>query len=193
MIGETKKVLTDQIERLEISLRKLKDEFSQKEDRIRELTDQTGRDEKDLLYFREAKESLEQKIATYNDIIQRLLRRRERADVAFDAFYSKALNVSDLDKELSEEIQKRIGEIDATSFKGYAKLSRESARGAFARSETRASLEMKAKRHELEEAEQKQKAQAAAKLTAPLPSTAEPFGVAPVSVTRKRQAPKERS
>jgi hypothetical protein len=193
LIGGTRKVLTNQIEKLEVSLRQLKDDLIQKEEKIRELTDQAGRDEKDLLFFKEAKENLERKIATYNDIIQRLLKRKERADAAFDTFYSKALNVSGLDEELSEEIHKRIGEIDATSFEGYSKLSAESATGASARSERRANLEMNAKLHELKKAEQRQKAQTLAKLTAPLPPTAEPFGVPPVSVTRKRQVPKERS
>jgi hypothetical protein len=184
-IEGSKKKLNAQIEKLETSIQKLKRDLEAKEIKISNLMNLASKNEEEFLFAKEAKENLEKKIEVYNGIVQSLLRRKQRAVQAFDTFSDKTLDVSKLDAEVNEELHQNISAIDASSFKEYAEYKRKASREASAASEARANLEMVQRRRELEEAEEKTERREAMRI--PLPPHEQPFGAAPVDVTRRKR------
>jgi hypothetical protein len=88
------------------------------------LTEDAQANQGRLALALEAKENLERKIMAYEEVVRRLTDRRDQAKQVLGAFKTGAFNVRGLDEEVRSEIEKRMRDIDATSYSGTLRKAR---------------------------------------------------------------------
>jgi uncharacterized coiled-coil DUF342 family protein len=141
-IARFEQAVSDQIAKLVESVQKLKADLLEKDETIRGLMTEAKDQEERVTYYQEKKESLERKIAAYEQIIARLSDRRLLARQVYMAFESDTFNVGLLEAQTESEIASRMRDIDATSFSATSRAAKVAAQKSAVAKSARAHQEL---------------------------------------------------
>ncbi|QBR70239.1 hypothetical protein CU048_01910 [Beijerinckiaceae bacterium] len=164
-------LLSSQIAKLEEAVHTLKADCASKEAELQKVTKVAAENEERFVYAQDAKESLERKIAVYEEILQRLMLRKNLSEEVISSFRSQAFDVGHIEAETQSEINERIREIDRTSFGRYSQANRQAVQTKRAAAEITANQQMKQKLADLKDAEEKAEGRMKAKTQLSLEGT----------------------